>query len=312
MKYKEFSRLFQRRIARTAVQFCDFVVKIIPEGMAYGFARMVGAMGYVCASKQRKIALYSLRTAFGAQKTPRQVKRIAKDCFQTMAKIAIEFMLFTARPRLVDQFVTIRGLEHLDKALAKKKGVISLSAHFGNFPLMLTKLSMLGYQSVTTLRYMRDPWINQYFYKRRTRLGVGSIYTTPRKQCIEKSLETLRANKILFIQLDQNFGTGGVFVDFFGRKAATAKGPIVFALRTGAAIVPMFIYRDKHEKQHIIIEPEYEIIEGKDMDETIQINAQNLTTIIERYIRKYPADWGWIHKRWKARPKEEREVAHVS
>ena len=306
MQHKEFSRRFQRFLARTAIQFCAFIVKIIPASWAYGFARMVGNFGYIVASKQRNIAIESLTIAFGKEKSNDEIAQIARDCFQTMAKIAIEFMLFTERPVFVDRFVNVKGLENLDRALAKKSGVIALSAHFGNFPLMCTKLSFAGYKISTILRYMRDQWVNNYFYTRRTALGVGSIYTQPRKQCVEGCLDVLNKKEILFMQLDQNFGTGGVWVDFFGKKAGTAKGPIVFALRTKAPIVPMFIYRTENERQQIVIEPEVQLLEGKDTDETIQLNLQHLTKIIESYIRKYPKEWGWIHRRWKARPEEER------
>ena len=281
MQYKDLTRRFLRLIARTAIQFCSLIVRIIPESSAYDFARLVGRTAFVLAGRQRIIAIDSLTLAFGNQKSKEEIKQIAFDCFETMAKIAIEFMLFTERTILVDQYVTVEGIENLDKALAKGKGVIALSAHFGNFPLMLTKLSMDGYRTTAILRYMRDPWVNQYFHSRRESLGVGSIYTQPRRQCVEKSLEVLRNNQILFIQLDQNFGTGGVFVDFFGRQAATAKGPIIFALRTKAPIIPMFIYREKGNVQKVVIEPEVEILQGKDPEETIKINAAKLTQIIE-------------------------------
>jgi KDO2-lipid IV(A) lauroyltransferase len=122
---------------------------------------------------------------------------------------------------------------------------------------------------------------------------------------VEKSLEVLRQNKILFIQLDQNFGTGGIFVDFFGKKAATAKGPIIFALRTKAAVVPMFIYRENDNMQRLVIEPEVEISQGKDFPDTVCRTAQKLTDIIEMYVRWHPRDWGWVHRRWKVRPKDE-------
>jgi len=308
MELKHITRNFGRFAARTGIQFCYFVVKIIPERLAYNFAHMVASTAYLIAGRQRDIAIESLTIAFGKEKSDKEIKKIAFDCFETMAKVAIEFMLFTERRELVDKYVTIEGIENLDRALAKNKGAIALSAHFGNFPLMLTGLSLRGYKIKTILRYMRDPWVNQYFEKKREDLGVGSIYTQPRKQCVAKSLDTLRNNQILFIQLDQNFGTAGVFVDFFGKKAGTAKGPIVFALRMNSPIVPMFIYREANNHQRVVIEPEVELLQGKDMEETIQLNAAKLTKIIESYIRRYPADWGWIHKRWKARPQEERQA----
>ncbi|MBU1905372.1 MAG: lysophospholipid acyltransferase family protein, partial [Candidatus Omnitrophica bacterium] len=114
--------------------------------------------------------------------------------------------------------------------------------------------------------------------------------------------EALRNNEAVFLPLDQNFGSGGVFVDFFGKKAATAIGPVVFARRTKAAIVPCFIIRQKDDTHQIVFEPPLELEEGKDKQETIVINIQKLTNIIESYIRRYPAEWGWIHRRWKSKP----------
>jgi len=303
MQFRQISRRFQGFVTRKVIQFCSFTIKIIGEQRAYSFARILARIGFVLVVRHRRVAFESLSIAFAGEKSEKEIKKIAFDCFETMAKIIVELMLFIERPSLVNKYSTVEGIENLDRALAKGKGVVALSAHFGNFPLMLTKLSMDGYKVFTVLRHMRDAWADQYFHTRMEALGIGSIYIQPRKQCVEKSLEVLRKNQILFIQLDQNFGTGGVFVDFFGRKAATAKGPIVFALRTGAPILPMFIYRQKDNMQKVIIEPEVEISKGKDFEETVQINAAKLTKIIESYIRLYPADWGWIHKRWKARPK---------
>jgi len=284
-----------------------FMAKIVPLNFAYALAHSLARISFVIATKHKRVAIEGLNIAFGKEKSKDEINKIAFSCFGTMAKMVIEFMIFTEKTSLIDKYLEVRGIENLDKALAKGRGVVALSAHFGNFPLMVMKLSVQGYKIHTILRIMRDPWVNNYFHKKREALNVGSVYTQPRKQCVEKSLEVLRNNEILFIQLDQNFGTGGVFVDFFGKKAATAKGSVVFALRAKAPIVPMFIYRNKDNTQTLVIEPEAETLEGNDLDETIQLNAQKLTNIIERYVRQHPAEWGWVHRRWKARPKEERE-----
>ncbi|MFH1621731.1 MAG: hypothetical protein ABIA97_01220 [Candidatus Omnitrophota bacterium] len=280
MKYKHISRKFQGIITMILINFISFMVKITPEKFSYAFAHILAKIGFIVMKKHRRVALESLAIAFGTDKSQDEIEKIAFDSFEIMSKIAIEFMKFTEDTSLIDKYLRVRGIENLDRALAKGRGVVALSAHFGNFPLMLTKLSLQGYKIKTILRIMRDPWVNQYFHNKREGLGVGSIYTQPRKQCVEKSLETLRNKEILFIQLDQNFGTGGIFVDFFGKKAATAKGSIVFAFRTKAPIVPMFIYREKDNTQTVIIEPEVEILEGKDLDEKIQLNAQKLTVLL--------------------------------
>jgi Lauroyl/myristoyl acyltransferase len=89
---------------------------------------------------------------------------------------------------------------------------------------------------------------------------------------------------------------------FFGTKAATATGPVVFAMRTKAPILPMFIVRQKDDTHKIIIEPPLYIEEKEDYKETLIYNVARITKIIENYIRKYPQEWGWIHRRWKSRP----------
>jgi KDO2-lipid IV(A) lauroyltransferase len=219
-----------------------------------------------------------------------------------MAKAGLELMFFMDKPELLKKRVEFVGRENLEAALAKGKGVILVSAHFGNFPLMLAKLSLEGYKTSGIIRYMRDVQAEKFFMAKRTQVGIKTIYSQPRKACVEETIRALRNNELVFIPLDQNFGTGGVFVNFFGRKAATATGPVVLALRTKATVLPCFIVRQKDDTHKIILEPVLDLKEGKDYQETIIINIQRLTDIIESYIRKYPAEWGWIHRRWKSRP----------
>ena len=120
---------------------------------------------------------------------------------------------------------------------------------------------------------------------------------------VTDSLKVLRDNEILFIPIDQNFGSdGGVFVNFFGQKAATATGPVVFANRTKAPIIPMFIIHEDEDRHKVIIEPPLVLEEGRDEKETLYINTSKLTNLIEHYIRLYPYEWAWMHRRWKSKP----------
>ena len=148
---------------------------------------------------------------------------------------------------------------------------------------------------------MHDARVEKIFLEKREKYGVRTIYSQPRNECVNNTISALRNNELVFIPIDQNFGTGGVFVNFFGKKAATATGPVILAQRTKAALVPCFILRQPGDKHKIIFEPELELTEGKDPQDTVLINIQRLTDIIEAYIRKYPAEWGWINRRWNNR-----------
>jgi KDO2-lipid IV(A) lauroyltransferase len=298
-----------KNIARSAgwlaLILCSLIIKVVPGRMLYGFARGVSFVAYRCLAKQRRLALESLGIAFGNKKATSELAQIAKDSFSGMAKSAIELIYLLDKPTLLYSSIEFIGKEHLDNALAKGKGVILVSAHFGNFPLLLARLAIAGYPISGIMRPMRDPRVEKIFQEKRRICKVKTIYSQPRNVCVSKTIEVLRKNEIVFIPIDQNFGTGGIFVDFFGRKAATATGPIVFAQRTKAALIPCFIVRQKDDRHKAIFEAALDLDEVKDAEETIRINIQKLTGIIESYIRRYPEEWEWIHRRWKSKPSQQ-------
>ena len=304
MDFKKIYKLFKRRLGRYGLLFGFWIFRILPEKSIYGFADFVAKFGYAILGKKRKIAFESLNFAFGKEKDPEELKRIAEVSFKYMSRGIFELLHSIENPHLVRQSVNIEGKENLDKAIAEAKGIVCVTAHLGNFPLMLFKFVYDGYKTNCVMRRMRDQLVEDIFTKKRIKAGIKTVYTTPRSECVNKSLKALRDNELLFIQLDQNFGTGGVFVDFFGRKAATATGPVVFAMRTGSPILPMFMVRNKDNTHRLIIEPPLHLEEKSTREETIKVNVARITKIIESYIRKYPEEWGWIHRRWKSRPNQ--------
>lgn len=302
MNFKDFNKRLNRLLARQALFLSSSIIRFLPRQWLYAFANFIAILAYYIAVKQRKIALESLHLAFGEELGIKERIKIAKNCFKNMAKSGVEMFYLLDNPENCKQLVEIEGKEYLDKALLKGNGVIAVSAHFGNFPLALSRLSQEGYKVSVILRRMRDEKVEDFLGDRRKKMGIHSIHSAPRQACVDNSLKSLRNNEILFIQLDQNFGTAGVFVDFFQRKAATATGPVVFALRTNACILPLFIVRKNDDTHKIIIGEEIEIQKKDTQEEILQYNIQKITKIIEYYIRKYPQEWGWIHRRWKSRP----------
>ena len=284
------------------LSLCSLIIKVMPQNLLYGFAQWIAGLGFIIARKQKKIAFETLDLAFGSGKTPEEKKKIVKDCFTFLAKAAVELLFLMDRPRLLKERVQLIGEEIIASCLRRGKGVILVSAHFGNFPLMMARLALSGYKTAGIMRPMRDERVEQFFLAKRNRLNIKTIYSQPRKACVDESIRALRENWFLFIPIDQNFGTGGVFVEFFGSQAATATGPVVLAKRTGASLVPCFIVRQPDDTHKIIFEPALDLIDAGSDEETAVINIQKLTGVIESYIRRYPAEWGWIHRRWKTKP----------
>jgi len=296
-------KMFQRALARYGLYTFAWAFERLP----YGFVRLstvvLTTIGFWCTIRQRKIAEESMNIAFGDEKSQKEKKRIIKQCFKNFGSGMTELLYYLSHPREVEKKVVFEGLQHLDNALAENRGVIAVSAHFGNFPLMMLVCALKGYKTSTIIRPARDEELSVYLEKRRTAVGLKTIYANPRRECVSNSLKELRDNGLLFIPIDQNFGSGGgVYVNFFGQKAATATGPAVFAMRTGAAILPMFIVRQQDNTHKIIIEPPVPLVKRNDERETVAATMTKITELIEQYIRRYPHEWAWMHRRWKSRP----------
>jgi len=303
MRLKKLGKSINRFFAWLVLEVCSLIIRFLPRACLYSFAETLAKIGFLVAIKQRRIALESLSIAFCQEKTPEDLRNVAKDCFTAMAKSGVEMLFFMRRPQLLKKQVFLENRQLLDKALSKTKGVILVSGHFGNFPLMMLRLALEGYSIGGIMRPMRDQRVERKFTKLRNKMGIKTIYSQPRKACVEATIKALRNKEIICIQLDQNFGSGGIFVDFFGQKAATATGPVVLALRTKATVLPCFIVRQKDDTHRIIFEEEFNLRKEEDFHKTVLVNVQRLTGIIESYIRRYPAQWGWIHRRWKTKPR---------
>jgi KDO2-lipid IV(A) lauroyltransferase len=112
----------------------------------------------------------------------------------------------------------------------------------------------------------------------------------------------LKRNEIVGILADQNTRKYNVFVDFLGIKAATTPGPAALALRTGAALVPAFLIREGVGRHRFVIERPIEVVRTGDDDDDILATTQKCVGVLEQYVRRYPSQWSWIHRRWRTRP----------
>ncbi len=199
----------------------------------------------------------------------------------------------------------------MDRALAKGKGVMTISGHLGNFMLMGTKLVQEGYPLGVLYREVRDKKVARLIKNMQRRLNIHSIPALPAHIAVKESLRWLRKNKILFLQQDRNFfeDRGVIWVNFFGHPAPTAPGTVVLAKRSGATLLPVFVMRRKgNEGYSIVIDPPVELELTGDKEKDILINTQKFTDIIEDYVRKYPSQYFWIYKRWRGTLRKLEEI----
>ena len=306
---KDIVKKVNRALARWLYYFFIWLFKVLPYPAIQALTRLILCVGYFLLRHMRKIAMDTLTIAFGKEKSEEELEQICKDCFYNAGKGVVEIGTYNTRQHMVVEKFRFEGesRRYLDEALKEGKGVLAVSAHFGNFPLMLLYLAKIGYPTNAIIRPSRDEKIEVDFQKARASFGLKTVHSYPREQCVRESIKALRSKELLVVLLDQNTGSkSGVFVDFFGQKSGTATGPIIFAMRTGAPILPIFTIRDQDDNHIIMAEPHFYLEQKATDEETIQYNVQKITNIIERYIRKYPKEWGWMHRRWKSKPKDQR------
>ncbi len=299
---KKYKKIVGRCVSWWAIKLFTSLSGALSLKVNYFLGKVLGDIAYAIVARHRKYAFQNLAIAF-PEKMPKEIKRITRDFFIFMAQGSFELLHFLKNPSQLSR-IYIEGKHCLDNALSKNKGVIILTAHLGNFPLMSLKLAKMGYSINIVARPMRDERAGQYIHSLRSASGVKTIFSYPRRDCVSGIVKALRNNELVVIQMDQNFGTGGVWVKFFGKLAATPVGPITLALRTDAVILPGYIFR-KCDTEHVLkFFPEEKLILGNCKEETILLNAVKFTRMIESWIRNVSSQWVWIHRRWKSRPSE--------
>ncbi|MBN2482820.1 MAG: lysophospholipid acyltransferase family protein [Candidatus Omnitrophica bacterium] len=305
MSKKKIKRTFRKIFLIFALELLFRGIGMIPRCCGFFISTRVGGLFYRSASQTLSKAENNLKTAFPDLSQTQRVQ-IIKDMCCHMVHNAFDTLYFLQHPQS-SLPITIYGKEHLISALEKKRGVIALTAHFGNFPLLHLALARAGLPFSVFTRPMKDEEVGLFFKKLRDRFDVRTIYSLPRRQAVSETLEALRSNRIVCIQMDQDNGSRGIWVDFFNRPASTPPGPVIFALRTGAPIVPMYIRSHPDHTYTIEIMPFQQLENDGDKSLVIQKNVTRYTGVIETWIRKYPAQWGWIHDRWKTSMAENKD-----
>lgn len=200
----------------------------------------------------------------------------------------------------VKRYIRFEGFENFEKALAKGKGAIFATAHFGNFEIANGAFAAMGYPVCSVIREVDNPWVDRLFDKARYGSGLKII---KKEKSAGEILRNLRKGHIVTINIDQNAAFNNIFAPFFGRLAATFITPAVMSMRTGAPILPVLSFRDDESDVYTVrVYPEIEIESTGDRAADIRLATCRLNRILEDAIREAPEQWLWIHRRWKTVP----------
>jgi len=300
MKYK-----FRRRFLYTLLRFITTILYPIPLAIMRPVGKWLGALGFCLAGKHRRQTIANLKQAFG-KKTSAEIRAIARGVFENIGQTFAELINFPKiNAKNIDRYVKAYGMGKVDEALLKGKGVIGLTAHLGNWELLAAHLALKGYPVSTIARPLRYHKYDELINNLRRSKGLNVIL---RGNAFKRALKALKENHILGILPDQDIDSiDGVFVEFFGKKAYTSIGPVALAMASGAVLLPIYIVREGRKHKTYVDDPiELELTGDRQKDYIT--NTAKWTKVLENYIRRYPAQWVWMHRRWKTQHESTRDT----
>lgn len=254
--------------------------------------------------KLQRNALESLTIAYGDSLSTAEKKRIALSSYFSLSWGLVDLLYYIARPQAAKGRFDVEGMEHLARARAAGRGTVMVVAHVGPFAAMLSKFIVEGFPLSVVMRPLRSKAWARELVSHPEMAVPQPIYSAPLRECVVACSRVLKDNGLLVMPIDQNYGgPGRVFVDFFGRRAGTASGPAGYAVKTGATLVTAFAQPLPGGRWKIVVEP---VTWDASLDERTVIRqlTQEMTSRVEAQARVYPGEWSWMHRRWKAVPKD--------
>lgn len=294
---KAFRRSVRYTLVYWMIRFMIWISGVVPRRTWLKICGGLGAVAWHFAAETRRLTVRHLALAF-PQKTPSEITRLARNTFRMLGKNAGDILRSSRVKDLagLEKFLVTHGLEHYEKAHAKGKGVIFLTCHLGAFDLQITNMAMRGLDPNIIGTPLKDKRLNDLLWNYRNLHGAIPI---ARGKETFRMIKVLKSGGSVALLIDQDTKVKTVFVDFFGKPAATPVGATVLALKTGAAVVPTYIYLGDDNLQHMHILPEIPMVVTDNEEHDIHFNTQVLTNFIEEKIREHPDQWVWMHERWR-------------
>jgi KDO2-lipid IV(A) lauroyltransferase len=285
-----------------AVLVLAFPFAMLPMTLALKAGELLGFVFYVLWGSRRKIAIDNVEKAVeaGGLKIDISPSQVVRKSFMNLGRSLAEIIkiYFGLGRRLIDS-IEVVGFDNYLKAKERGKGILFITGHCGNWELTALGFGARVAPLAVIARAQNNPYLNRLVEKTRARYGNRIIY---KQGALMAILSVLRNNGMVGVLMDQAvLPEEGYIIDFLGRGAWTMKIPAIIARKRGAAVLPAFIHREGNRYIGTLY-PEVPLSQEKDEEKALIEDTKKFSSYIENYIREHPAEWLWIHRRWKRVP----------
>jgi KDO2-lipid IV(A) lauroyltransferase len=273
----------------------------LPRPLARAVSITLAQIIYFLHPRLRRVGIRNLALAF-PEKSKNERARILRGEFTSLGRQLAEVCRFPKYTlQNINQVVVLDGFENYERAVARGKGVLLFAGHLGGWELSAFTISLHGHPMHAVMRSMDNIYLDRMIRHYRTMHGNNVV---DKDEFVRGLLTAMKAGEVVGLLMDTNMTPPqGAFVDFFGIPACTATGPARIALHSDAAVVPTFALWDSRlRKYRLHFDPAVTLVRSDDREADILANTQLFTKVIEDYVRRYPEQWLWVHRRWKTRP----------
>ena len=273
------------------------VLWLLPLIVVWAVGRVLGTGAYFLGGKYRRLALHNLHIAFGREKSPGEIRHLAREHFKSLfANILCGFKLPLMSEADICKHVRSEGIERAQAAYDDgKRPVVNLVLHASCWEILTQVPSMYvrGHKAGAIYQALRNPWLNALVLRRREKLGYALF---DRQAGFNAPMKFIRDAGQVGVLVDQHAGDHGLWCPFFDRLASTTTIAALMAIRTRAAVLPMMVYDDGPARWRLVCAPEVKSAEAEPTAEGLTLA---ITQAAEQLIRAQPTSWFWVHNRWK-------------
>ncbi len=290
------TRELRHRVEYAIVLIVRGAVAAWPDRIVRFIGTVIGNVFWAVDGAHRRLTIRQLQAAFPSR-TPAECRAIARKTFAHFGRsLTLTLKLSTLTAEQIRARVTYDGEERVREALKAGRGVLLVTGHFGYWELMALAHALALPPMWVLARPLDNPYLHDLLERTRKSTGNGVIY---RRGAVRRVLRALNANEGIAILIDQHIQPAdAVTVQFFDRPAATTSAVAALALRTGAAVIPMFGLPLANGLCRVVYEHPIEL-PGPDAANPIVELTQRCTDVLEMYVRRQPELWLWMHRRWR-------------